>query len=87
MRATALSVCLALAPVSALAQTTPWGDPDLQGVWSTQTPVPLERPAALANKPTFTKQEAADVEKKITKDTKMNKFERHSARFAHFNGH
>lgn len=63
MRATALSVCLALAPVSALAQTTPWGDPDLQGVWSTQTPVPLERPAALANKPTFTKQEAADVEK------------------------
>ena len=38
----------------AAAQTTPWGDPDLQGVWSKQTPVPLERPAALANKPFFT---------------------------------
>ena len=30
------------------AQTTAWGDPDLQGIWSNQTPVPLERPAALA---------------------------------------
>jgi hypothetical protein len=52
-----------LAPVSATAQTTPWGDPDLQGVWSNQTPVPLERPAALANKPFFTVAEAADLEK------------------------
>ena len=48
---------------TANAQTTPWGDPDLQGVWSNQTPVPLERPAALANKPVFTKQEAADLER------------------------
>jgi len=47
----------------AAAQTTPWGDPDLQGVWSKQTPVPLERPAALANKPFFTAEEAAAVEK------------------------
>jgi hypothetical protein len=45
------------------AQTTPWGDPDLQGVWSNQTPVPLERPAALAQKPYFTAAEAADAEK------------------------
>ena len=43
--------------------TTPWGDPDLQGTWSKQTPVPLERPAALANKPLFTADEAAAVEK------------------------
>jgi hypothetical protein len=59
-----LTVVIALLlSVSAAAQTTPWGDPDLQGVWSNQTPVPLERPAALANKPFFTKEEAADVEK------------------------
>jgi hypothetical protein len=45
------------------AQTTPWGDPDFQGIWSNQTPVPLERPAALANKPFFTAAEAADLEK------------------------
>jgi hypothetical protein len=52
-----------LLPAASAAQTTPWGDPDLQGVWSNQTPVPLERPAALADKPFFTKEEAADVEK------------------------
>jgi hypothetical protein len=51
------------APCLAGAQTTPWGDPDLQGIWSNQTPVPLERPAALANKPYFTEAEAAEVEK------------------------
>lgn len=65
MRRTIVSFLLiaVLAPVAAVAQTTPWGDPDLQGVWSNQTPVPLERPAALANKPFYTKQEAADLEK------------------------
>jgi hypothetical protein len=64
-RATILTLALTtlLVPVMAGAQTTPWGDPDLQGVWSNQTPVPLERPAALATKPFFTKEEAADVEK------------------------
>ena len=42
---------------------TPWGDPDLQGIWSNQTPTPLERPEALAGKATFTEQEAAEFEK------------------------
>src|SRR5689334_12190624 len=51
------------APSLGAAQTTPWGDPDLQGVWSNQTPVPLERPAALAQKPYFTQAEAAEAEK------------------------
>jgi hypothetical protein len=55
-------ILLAL-PAAVAAQTTPWGDPDLEGVWSNQTPVPLERPAALANKPYFTAAEAAEVEK------------------------
>src|SRR5512145_2630457 len=62
MRAIGLLITLALL-TPAHAQTTPWGDPDLQGVWSNQTPVPLERPAALANKPFFTEAEAADAEK------------------------
>jgi hypothetical protein len=64
MRSCVLSFALIAAlPGATAAQTTPWGDPDLQGVWSNQTPVPLERPAALANKPFFTKQEAAEAEK------------------------
>ena len=29
---------------------TPWGDPDLQGVWDFRTLTPLERPEALADK-------------------------------------
>lgn len=42
---------LVISPTAAPAQTTtPWGDPDLQGVWSNQTPVPLERPATLKDK-------------------------------------
>ncbi len=42
---------------------TPWGDPDIQGIWSNQTPTPLERPDALSGKTTFTEQEAAEFEK------------------------
>jgi hypothetical protein len=55
--------CWVLAAISALAQTpTPWGDPDLQGIWSNQTPVPLERPAALKDKPFFTPAEVRAIE-------------------------
>jgi hypothetical protein len=56
-------IAVVLLASGAEAQMTPWGDPDLQGVWSKQTPVPLERPAALANKPFFTAEEAAAAEK------------------------
>ena len=42
---------------------TPWGDPDFQGVWTNQTPTPLERPDALAGKHTFSEEEAAEFEK------------------------
>ena len=37
---------------------TPWGDPDLQGLWSNQTSTPLERPAALQGKETLSQEEA-----------------------------
>ena len=39
---------------------TPWGDPDLQGIWNNSTTTPLERPAALAGKQLLTPQEAAE---------------------------
>src|SRR5512145_2875858 len=42
---------------------TPWGDPDLQGLWNNATVAPLERPAMLAKKPFWTEAEAAAVEK------------------------
>jgi hypothetical protein len=68
MRMTSLSPILialiVLGASPARAQpTTPWGDPDLQGVWSNQTPTPLERPDALKGKSVMTAEEAAAFEK------------------------
>src|SRR5262245_27621045 len=73
MRATRLLLTLALmAPAGAFAQTTPWGDPDLQGVWSNLAPIPLERPPALADKRFFTEAEAAEAEKNALATTLKN---------------
>src|SRR5262249_27921019 len=33
---------------------TPWGDPDLQGVWNASGATPMERPAAFAGRDTLT---------------------------------
>ena len=38
---------------------TPWGDPDLQGVWDYQSRLPMQRPAQLAGKATLTDAELA----------------------------
>jgi hypothetical protein len=47
---------------------TPWGDPDLQGVWTLNDMhgVPLERPAATADKSELTKAEAAARRERAT---------------------
>ena len=53
----------ALAPVSADAQSvprTPWGAPDLQGVWDFRSLTPMERPDDLAETEVFTAEEAAE---------------------------
>ena len=39
------------------APRTPWGHPDLQGVWTNSTTTPLERPADLADKAVLTDEE------------------------------
>ncbi len=44
------------------APKTAWGEPDLQGTWTNETITPFERPAAMANKPFLTKDEAAALE-------------------------
>ncbi|HML18884.1 MAG TPA: hypothetical protein VK419_17755 [Bryobacteraceae bacterium] len=46
------------------APRTADGHPDLEGTWTNATLTPLERPAALANKPTLTAAEAAAFEKR-----------------------
>ena len=42
---------------------TPWGDPDLQGVWRYEASVPLERPAALQGRASLTDEEVAQRQK------------------------
>jgi hypothetical protein len=44
---------------------TPWGDPDLQGVWDYWTFTPLERPKEFANKPVLTDEEAAQLGQRL----------------------
>ena len=60
----AVAVAIAvLAPVSAGAQSvprTPWGAPDLQGVWDFRSLTPMERPDDLAGTEVFTAEEAAE---------------------------
>ncbi len=63
-------VVVALAPVFAAAQSTnttasprtPWGDPDVQGIWNNATITPFQRPEGLADKAFLTEEEAANLE-------------------------
>ena len=65
LRHLALACALLTLPAGALAQSgasglrTPWGDPDLQAVWTSSTLTPLERPADLAGRAELSAEEAA----------------------------
>jgi len=48
---------------SAATPRTPWGDPDLQGVWTTQTTTPLERPAKYGDRAQLSAEEVAELQK------------------------
>ena len=61
---------LVLMPVIAMAQATepadaprtPWGDPDLQGVWDYSTITPMQRPERYGDQAYLTEEEAAALE-------------------------
>ena len=42
---------------------TPWGEPDLQGIWTDPYETPLQRSAKFAGKESFTDQERAELDK------------------------
>ena len=48
------------------APKTPWGEPDLQGIWSRTVDIPLERPAKYANQEFFTDAERAELDRQIS---------------------
>jgi hypothetical protein len=45
------------------APKTVWGEPDLQGVWTYESQIPLQRPARYAGKEFFTDAEIAELDK------------------------
>jgi hypothetical protein len=63
-----MAAAMAGAAVSAImsasaagAQKTPWGDPDLQGIWLDETDTPLQRPARYGNQEFFTEAQKAEL--------------------------
>src|SRR3954466_305865 len=48
------------------AAKTPWGEPDLQGIWSDEYQIPLQRPVKFKDKAFFTAEEVADLDKERT---------------------
>ena len=56
-------VVLAAGPATGQdAPRTPWGAPDLQGVWDFRTPTPLQRPEDRGDQAFLTEEEAASIE-------------------------
>src|ERR1700726_785126 len=51
----------ATAPAPAL--TTPWGDPDLQGIWTDETDTPLQRSPKYASQEFFTDAQRAELDR------------------------
>ena len=61
----AVTPALAQAPAASAAATlkTPWGEPDLQGIWTDETDTPLQRAPRFGNKEFFTDTERADIDR------------------------
>jgi hypothetical protein len=47
---------------------TPWGDPDLQGVWNDATSTPLQRPGGVGAKETLSDEEAEEFQQQLAND-------------------
>ena len=50
------------------APRTPWGDPDLQGIWTNATATPLERPEELKGKQVLTDEELAERDRQVAQE-------------------
>jgi hypothetical protein len=68
--AVSVAISVSIAPASAQAPaasatalTTPWGEPDLQGIWTDETDTPMQRPARFANQEFFTEAQRADLDR------------------------
>jgi hypothetical protein len=62
------------------ALKTPWGEPDLQGIWTREVDIPLERPAKYANQEFFSDAERRDLDRQISDIIKRDSTEERRAR-------
>jgi hypothetical protein len=60
---TASAQAPAASPAPAPSLKTPWGEPDLQGIWTDETTTPLQRPAKYANQERFTEAERVELDR------------------------
>src|SRR6266853_4176345 len=56
----------ATVPAPAPVLKTPWGEPDLQGIWTDETDTPLQRPAKYAAQEFFTAAQRAELDEART---------------------
>jgi hypothetical protein len=68
MSVTSMSATPAAAqtPPASATLKTPWGEPDLQGIWTEEFDTPFQRPAKFGNQEFFTDAQRADLDKART---------------------
>ena len=71
----AVALLLVMTPFAAFSQSpnasgtrTAWGDPDLQGVWTSSTYTPLERPENLGDQAFLSEEELASLNELLTEE-------------------
>ena len=64
-------VSLLSSPLAGQSLRTPWGDPDLQGIWSNPYVIPLQRPKEFGTREFLTKEEIAAAEQKLAAQAKL----------------
>lgn len=77
-RITGLAVVVSCALAAATSaqdsvRRTPWGDPDLEGIWTNATLTPLQRPPELGAKEFFTPEEAAQFQRTRIEQTNADR--------------
>ena len=77
----AVLVLIVQAPATGQTQRTPWGDPDLQGVYTYETATPMERPEQLGDKEFYTEAEIAEMKAELDEQNAA----RRAARATHRN--
>src|SRR5438477_6132235 len=58
-----LSILTRISTSNRPALTTPWGEPDLQGIWTDEHDTPLQRPTKYAGREFFSDAEIAELDK------------------------